>query len=256
MLFDNTADKYFIFKPSRNHIGTPKDLGIEFDDLYFKSAPNITLHGWFINKGSEQTIVWLHGNGGNISHRIYSLKTLYDNTKYNIFIFDYRGYGKSDGNVSESGSYQDSLSAIEFLNNIYSIQTNQLILFGKSLGCSIACEIATKITPLALLLESAFTSIRDMTRFKFPFLPGIEYLISNKFNTYGKINQINCPILFVHGDLDSTIPINMGGSLYEKYQNTKLFIKAKGAGHNNVEEVLGINYFKQIESFVTSNCSK
>ena len=156
MLFDNTADKYFIFKPSRNHIGTPKDLGIEFYDLYFKSAPNITLHGWFINKGSEQTIVWLHGNGGNISHRIYSLKTLYDNTKYNIFIFDYRGYGKSDGNVSESGSYQDSLSAIEFLNNIYSIQTNQLILFGKSLGCSIACEIATKITPLALLLESAF----------------------------------------------------------------------------------------------------
>ena len=95
-----------------------------------------------------------------------------------------------------------------------------------------------------------------MTRFKFPFLPGIEYLISNKFNTYGKINQINCPILFVHGDLDSTIPIKMGVSLYEKYQNTKLFIKAKGAGHNNVEEVLGINYFKQIESFVTSNCSK
>ena len=80
MLFDNTADKYFIFKPSRNHIGTPKNLGIEFDDLYFKSAPNITLHGWFINKGSEQTIVWLHGNGGNISHRIHSLKTLYDNT--------------------------------------------------------------------------------------------------------------------------------------------------------------------------------
>ena len=142
------------------------------------------------------------------------------------------------------------------MNNIYSIQTNQLILFGKSLGCSIACEIATKITPLALLLQSALTSIRDMTRFKFPFLPGIEYLISNKFNTYGKINQINCPILFVHGDLDSTIPIKMGVSLYEKYQNTKLFIKAKGAGHNNVEEVLGINYFKQIESFVTSNCSK
>ena len=256
MLFDNTADKYFIFKPSRNHIGTPRDLGIEFDDLYFKSAPNITLHGWFINKGSEQTILWLHGNGGNISHRLYSLQNLYDNTKYNIFIFDYRGYGKSDGNVSESVSYQDSFSAIEFLNTNYSIPINQLILFGRSLGASIACEIATKITPLALLLESAFTSIRDMTKFKFPFLPGIEYLISDKFNTYDKLNQINCPILFVHGDLDKTIPIKMGVALYEKYQNTKLFIKAKGAGHNNIEEVLGIDYFKQIETFVTANCLK
>ena len=87
MLFDNVADKYLIFKPSSTLVGTPKDLGIEFDDLYFNSTDNVTLHGWFINKGSVKTIVWIHGNGGNISHRILSLKNLYDNTKYNIFIF-------------------------------------------------------------------------------------------------------------------------------------------------------------------------
>ena len=254
MLFDNTVDKYFIFKPSSTQVGSPKELGIEFDDLYFHSTNNVTLHGWFINKGSEKTIVWLHGNGGNISHRLLSLKHLYDNTEYNIFIFDYRGYGKSDGSVSESGSYQDSFSAMEFLNKTYSIQSNQLILFGKSLGCAIACEIAIKINPLALLLESPFTSARDMAKFKFPFLPGFEHLISDKFNTYTKINQINCPILFIHGDLDKTIPIKMGLTLYEKYQNTKLFIEAKNAGHHNIEEVLGINYFKGIESFITANC--
>ena len=121
------------------------------------------------------------------------------------------------------------------------------------MGCSIACEIATKVTPLAVLLESAFTSAREMAKFKFPFLPGIEYLISDKFNTYKKINQINCPILFVHGNLDTTIPIEMGRKLYKTYQNTKQFIEAKNAGHNNIEEILGIKYFKQIESFVTNN---
>ena len=119
MLFDNTVDKYFIFKPSSTQVGSPKELGIEFDDLYFRSTNNVTLHGWFINKSSEKTILWLHGNRGNISHRILGLKNLYDNTEYNIFIFDYRGYGKSDGRVSEYGSYQDSFSAMEFLNKTY-----------------------------------------------------------------------------------------------------------------------------------------
>ena len=254
MLFDNLADKYLIFKPSSTQVGTPKDLGIEFDDLYFKSTDNVTLHGWFIDKGSEHTIVWVHGNGGNISHRIPGLKNLYDNTKYNIFIFDYRGYGKSDGSVSESGSYQDSFSATEFLNKTYSIEPNQLILFGKSLGCAIACEIAAKINPLALLLESPFTSARNMAKFRFPFMPGIEYLISDKFNTCAKINQLNCPIMFIHGDSDRTIPIKMAITLYKSYQYSKFFLEANGAGHNNIEQVLGISYFEQIESFITTNC--
>lgn len=254
MLFDNVADKYLIFKPSSTLVGTPKDLGIEFDDLYFNSTDNVTLHGWFINKGSVKTIVWIHGNGGNISHRILSLKNLYDNTQYNIFIFDYRGYGKSEGRVSETGTYQDSFSAMEFLNKTYSIHSNQLILFGKSLGCAIACEIASKINPLALLLESPFTSARNMAKFKFPFLPGIEYLISDKFNTGAKIKQINCPVMFIHGDSDKTIPIKMAVTLYESYQNTKCFLEANGAGHNNIEQVLGISYFEQIKSFITTNC--
>ena len=253
MLLDNIAEKYFIFKPHNELIGTPKDLGIDFEDIYFESTSNVILNGWFINNNYEQTIVWLHGNGGNISHRLNSLKNLYENTKYNIFIFDYRGYGKSNGDVSESGAYQDSLSAITLLNKTYLIDTDKIILFGRSLGCSIACEIATKINPLALILESAFTSARKMAKLKFPFLPGVENLISDKFNTYKKINQINCPILFVHGTMDTTIPIEMGVELYEKYQNTKEFIEARNAGHNNVEEVLGIKYFEQIESFVNNH---
>ena len=253
MLLSNIADKYFVFKPSKNYIGTPKDVGLDFDDLYFDSTDNVTLHGWFVNNNSDKTILWLHGNGGNISHRINSLKNLSDNIKSNIFIFDYRGYGKSGGNVSETGCYQDSLSAVTFLQETYLTRTDQLVLFGKSLGCAIATEIAIKVNPLALLLESPFTSIREMVKYKFPYIPGVQYLISDKFNTYKKIDDIHCPVMIIHGDSDMTIPQHMGKTVYNKYKHAKLFLNATNAGHNNIEEVLGERYYLEIESFLKSN---
>jgi len=122
---------------------TPRHVGLDFQDLFFTTADGVRLNGWFIpHRDARVTLVWFHGSAGNISHRVENIKLLHEKIKINIFIFDYRGYGRSEGNISEAGTYQDGMAALEFVGKQLGVKTENLIMFGRSLGAAVAVEMA------------------------------------------------------------------------------------------------------------------
>src|SRR5919108_3317626 len=143
----------FIFHPSATIEQTPQRVGLDFEDLFFSTRDGLRLNGWLVpHHQARSTLVWFHGNAGNISHRVENIKLLHDKVKVNIFIFDYRGYGRSEGRASEEGTYLDGQAAIDCLRTRYSVETKNLVLFGRSLGAAVASELANRIHALALIL--------------------------------------------------------------------------------------------------------
>lgn len=132
-----------IFHPSAEIVQTPRQVGLNFQDLYFTTADGVRLHGWFIpHRDARATLVWFHGNAGNISHRVENIKLLHDKVKIDIFIFDYRGYGRSAGSVSEEGTYRDGAAALDLVRQQLGVNANNLIIFGRSLGAAVTAEMA------------------------------------------------------------------------------------------------------------------
>lgn len=130
-------DRQFIFFPERELAQTPADLGLAYEDVFFHASDGVRLHGWFVPGEVDTTLVWFHGNAGNIGHRLDNLSLFHHRLKVNVFIFDYRGYGKSEGTISEQGSYMDADAAVEYVR---SRRDGRLILFGRSLGAAVAVE--------------------------------------------------------------------------------------------------------------------
>ena len=150
----------------------PSQIGLAFENVFFTTKDGLQLHGWFIpHQESRATLVWFHGNAGNISDRLLNIKLLHDNINTDIFIFDYRGYGRSEGSVSEEGTYLDGEAAIQYLLRRHNAGARQLVLFGRSLGAAVAAEMAIRFDSSGLILESPFVSIREMARAIFPALP-------------------------------------------------------------------------------------
>ena len=138
-------EEKFIFFPIGEIAATPRDFGLSFEDVYFKTEDGVTLNGWFVaSPGASKTLLWFHGNGGNIGHRSEHLKLLHDKLKIHIFIFDYRGYGKSQGKPSEEGTYKDGMAALEHLRSRQNVEAREIFLFGQSLGAAVATEIAVR----------------------------------------------------------------------------------------------------------------
>jgi len=210
------------------------------------------LHGWFFPlPGKEPTILFCHGNAGNISHRIENVKLLLD-YGLQVFIYDYRGYGRSKGRPSEAGLYQDGLAAYDYLIEHKRILPDRIIPFGRSLGAAVAMEIATKRDVRTLIIESAFTSTKDMAKSMFlfqllsPFLPP-------HYNNLRKIKGITVPKLIIHGDTDEIIPFSMGQRLYRAANVPKYFFPIRGAGHNDTYFVGGKRYFQIFSDFAKTS---
>ena len=160
----HVVDRSFIYFPSRDIEVTPGDVGLDFEDVRFKASDGVVLHGWFIPGGGDATLVWFHGNGGNIGHRVGNIRELVARLQINIFIFDYRGYGRSEGSPYEEGTYLDAEAAIEHVHSRDDVDPEKIIYFGRSLGCAVAAEMAIKHPPRALICESGFTSVKGMTK--------------------------------------------------------------------------------------------
>ncbi|MCK4965138.1 MAG: alpha/beta hydrolase, partial [Dehalococcoidia bacterium] len=177
----------FIFFPDSYFIGDPAGWGLPFEDIYFPTADGVTLHGWFVPGQTGITWLWCHGNAGNISYRLDNLKLLHDKLALNIFIFDYRGYGRSQGKPSEEGTYRDAEAAVAHLRIRKDIDQDAVIIFGRSLGGAIAVDLASKHQFLGLILESTFSSLAGM----FPYLPADAIPI--KYDSLAKIKQVRMP---------------------------------------------------------------
>ena len=248
--YTHVVDRSFIYFPSREIEATPGDAGLDFEDVRFRSSDGIALHGWFVPGAGEATIVWFHGNGGNISHRVGNIRELVARLGANVFIFDYRGYGRSDGSPDEEGTYLDAEAAIAHVRSRDDVDPDKIIYFGRSLGCAVAAEMAIKHPPRALICESGFTSVKAMTKSVYPFLPGLQLLVTTKYDTLSKIVRVDAPVMVLHGDRDEIVPFSMSRELFDAAKRPKRFYTIAGAGHNDTYHVGGPPYFEALRQFV------
>jgi len=243
-------EEKFIFFPVAEIERTPKSVGLVFDDVFFTTADGVRLNGWFAPyPGTKITLLWFHGNAGNISHRVEGMKLLHDRVKANVFIIDYRGYGRSEGTVSEKGTYEDARAALRYLRSRKDLQAKYMVLFGQSLGAAVATELAAGEDCLALILEAPFASIREMARVVFPMLP-IGPLLRTRYDVAEKIKGVKAPILVLQGDRDEVIPVEQGKKVFAAAPSPKEFYAIRGAGHNDTFHVGGNAYFETIKSFI------
>ncbi|MFA5238647.1 MAG: alpha/beta hydrolase [Phycisphaerae bacterium] len=221
----------FLYSPVREVPYTPEELGLDFEKVVFKSSDGLMLSGWYIPaKGSELTVLFCHGNGGNIMHCLDTINILY-NLGLNCFIFDYRGYGNSEGKPGEEGTYLDVAAAYKWLTEKKGTSPDDIIAFGRSLGGSIAAQLATKVKVKALVIESGFTSYVNIGRKFYPYMP-VRWFARFSYRTIDYIKDVHCPVLIIHSRNDETVPFEFGLELYETANEPREFVEIFGS-HND-----------------------
>jgi fermentation-respiration switch protein FrsA (DUF1100 family) len=221
----------FLYDPVQEVPYTPDELGLDFERVIFKSSDGLMLSGWYVPAGnSELTVLFCHGNGGNMVHSLDTINILY-NLGVNCFIFDYRGYGNSEGKPSEEGTYLDAGAAYKWLTEEKKISPDNIIAFGRSLGGSIAAQLAGKVKVGAVIIESAFTSYVDIGRTFSPYMP-VRWFARFSYRTIDYVKKIHCPVMIIHSRTDETIPFEFGLELYEAANEPKEFVEIFGS-HND-----------------------
>ncbi len=240
-----------IFSPDRTITRTPDQLGLAYEDVYYETADGALINGWFIPAaGAEQTLLFLHGNAGNLSNRLEILK-LFHELGLSIFIIDYRGYGRSQGTPDEAGTYSDALGAWRYLTGTRGLSDRSIIVLGRSLGGAVATWLAARHTPAALILEGAFTSIADMSKYRsFAFL--LRPFIHFHYASINHIGDIQCPVLIAHSPEDAVVPFEMGRALFAAARQPKRFLKMQG-GHSDGFVTTGEAYRRGMRTFIDAH---
>jgi fermentation-respiration switch protein FrsA (DUF1100 family) len=221
----------FLYSPVRELPYTPAELGLDFEEVFFKTGDRVQLHGWYIPApNSEFTVLFCHTNGGNMMYQLDSINIFY-NLGLSCFIFDYRGYGISQGQPSEHGTYLDARAAFRWLTKKKKIPAEKTIVFGRSLGGSIAAYLAGKAKPRGLVIESAFTSYIAIGSKFYPYMP-VKWFARFKYPTIEYMRKVTCPVLVIHSRNDEIIPFEFGLQLYEAANEPKEFVELYG-GHND-----------------------
>ena len=250
----NLLDKQLVFFPDREVMSTPGDAGLVYEDVTFTASDGVKLHGWFVPGDGKRVIIWFHGNAGNIGHRVENLVLMREQLRVSVFLFDYRGYGNSEGAPSEQGLYLDAEAALEYTKTRSGLEADEgIVYFGRSLGAAVAVELATRYPPRALVLESPFTSIQGMAQKVYPVVSKVVPLglvVQSRFDALAKIGQVRTPVMVLHGDQDDMIPIEMGRELFEAANEPKAFYAIRGASHNDTYAVGGVPYFDALRAFV------
>jgi len=247
-MFWEFSEKGIVFFPDPVLIGTPADYGLEYEEVFFTAEDGVKLHGWWVPQPGAPLFLWFHGNAGNISHRLDNLKLLWDRVGVQVFIFDYREYGKSQGRISREGTYKDAAAAYRYVTEVRGLPRAEIVLFGRSLGTALAVDLALKVPCRSLIIESAFTNSQDMARliafFLFDWRPRVPY------DNLGKIGQVKVPLLIIHGSDDEIVPVEMSRRLFARAPDPKDLYIIAGAHHNDTYLVGGKEYFNRLRAFV------
>jgi fermentation-respiration switch protein FrsA (DUF1100 family) len=223
------------------------------EDVWLTTADKVRLHGWFIKsrtRPSIATIIYFHGNGGNISDVAWVGDSL-ASRGFDTLLFDYRGYGRSEGDAdSERELNIDGDAAYNYIVNVKGVPSDDVVLFGQSLGTTIAVDVASRKPCVALVLESGLSSAADLAAHAVPWIPRPVYVLAqNRFESASKLGQIRSPVLVVHGDPDSVIPTEHGRKLFAAANEPKKLLIYSGAGHN-VHGSMGPKYLDEVSSFL------
>jgi fermentation-respiration switch protein FrsA (DUF1100 family) len=246
----------FVFQPSpwedRNWASLS---GLPLEEVWLPVDEAVTVFGWFVDAGPRTPVLlWCHGNAGNISHRLENIRELFRGG-LSIFIFDYRGYGRSTGSPSEPGMYQDALAGYDYIFHQRRIAANRIVLFGRSLGACVAGELAIRRSSAGVILEGAFPSIQAMSDQHYLGLPA-RWFVDVEFDLAPKIAKFQMPVLIIHGEHDSIVPVALGRQVFDAAPEPKQWYMVPGAGHNDVPFVGGMPYYRKIMSFVQTVVAK
>ncbi|MDA0989962.1 MAG: alpha/beta hydrolase [Verrucomicrobia bacterium] len=224
----------YLYYPEKLIQLTPAVAGMPYESITLPTADGESLGAWYVPANPatarDRSLIFCHGNAGNIGDRVGSIRTFHD-LELAVLIFDYRGYGTSSGKPSEAGTYADAMAAWRYLADERGVTPNRVLIFGRSLGGAIAAQLAEAITPGALVLESSFTSVPDMAKRLFPYLPA-RLLTRYRYNTVERLARINCPTLIAHSRQDGTIPFEHGQRLFAAAREPRTFVEFSG-DHNS-----------------------
>ena len=249
-------DQMMVYFPERELSATPAAAGLDYEDVSLTAADGTKLHGWHVPGESRTTLLWLHGNAGNISHRVDNIAMLIRKTGFGVFIIDYRGYGRSEGRPSEKGLYMDAEVAFEHMTTDLGLDPEEdIVIFGRSLGVGVAVEMATRHRVRSVVVESGFTSVREMSKssgmgvLSILLLP----LIDARYDSLSKMGSALSPVMVIHGGRDEMVPFEMAEKLFEVAPEPKRFHAIRGASHNDTYVVGGEAYFEALRDFVAES---
>lgn len=241
-----SLDELLLFFPSKYPDGNwaPKDL--RYEDVWFTSGDKTRLHGWYCPcERPRATILILHGNAGHVASRAPWLQYLQSTLGVATFMVDYRGYGRSGGTPTVDGVILDARAARAKLAELAHLQDSDMVLMGESLGGAIAIRLAAESAPRALILQSTFSSLRDVADVHFPVLSWV--VPREKLNSATEIIRYRGPLLLSHGTADQTVPFRLGEKLFRAANEPKTFVTLTGADHNNG---LTEEYLRQLDAFL------
>lgn len=222
-----------VFYPEigREIIATPGQAGLPYEDIRLTTSDGLGLQGWYVPAPQPRgTVLFLHGNAGNISHRIDSLQ-MFHRLGYSTLIFDYRGYGNSGGTPSEQGTYRDAEAAWRYLTEQRHTPSCRIVLFGESLGGAVGAWLAARQKPAALVIASGFISVPDLARHFYPYLP-VRWLARLRYDTAESLRAVAAPVLIAHSPEDEIVPFEHGRALFAAANPPKRFLELAG-GHND-----------------------
>jgi uncharacterized protein len=239
---------YLSDAPGRTLTMTPIDVGMDYLDVAIETADGVTLHGWFIVGRSSRVLLFFHGNAGNISHRLDSIRQFL-NLGLSVMIIDYRGYGQSGGKTTEKGMYRDADAAWRYLTEDRGISVSDIVIFGRSLGASVAAWLASQHQPLALVVESSFTSVPDIAQELYPWLPA-RWLSRFSHATRDYVRNVRCPVLIVHSRDDDIIPFSHGEAIFASANEPRTLLVLRGT-HNDAFLQDERTYIEGVRTFLT-----
>jgi fermentation-respiration switch protein FrsA (DUF1100 family) len=237
-----------VYFPERMLTATPTQAGLAYEPVRFITEDGVGLSGWFIPAPSARaTLLFCHGNAGNISHRLESIRQFHQ-LGLDVFIFDYRGYGESEGAPSEAGTYRDAEAARRYLVEERQLAPERIVYFGRSLGAAVAAWLAVRYPPRALIVESSFTSVPDFGAEIYPWLP-VRWMARLHYPTRDYLRSIRVPVLVVHSREDEIVSFRHGEKLYAAANSPKELLEIRG-GHNDGFLVSGTRYTGGIDAFL------
>jgi uncharacterized protein len=240
-----SLDERLLFFPSKYPSGDWNPTQLDFEDVYFTAADGTKLHGWYCPAKERRAVVLIaHGNAGHVASRAPWLLYLQKSSHVSVFMFDYRGYGRSEGAPTVAGAIEDAIAAREKLCELADVKNSEIFIMGESLGGAIAVQLAAESAPRGLILQSTFSSLRDVAAVHYPKLAWL--VPKHKLDSGSRIGQYHGPLLQSHGSKDSTIPVALGEKLFQAANEPKQFVKIEDVDHNNW---LTESYLRQLDAF-------
>jgi pimeloyl-ACP methyl ester carboxylesterase len=239
-----------VYFPMKAMAATPAAIGLRYEDVLLETAAGTEVHGWYLpGRDGAHTLLFLHGNAGNISHRLDSLR-LFNEMGLNVLIIDYSGFGRSGGKPGEQQTYEDARLAWRYLTGSRGVAPDRIVVFGRSLGGGVATWLASEETPGGLILESSFTSVPELAQKYYPIFP-VRWLARIRYDNTSRLPGVRCPVLIAHSRDDEIVPIDHGRALFALARDPKSFLEMRGS-HNAGFLVSGRSYLLGLERFIAS----